>query len=122
MADLNNVTMIGRLTKDCESKSTQSGTSIVRFSIANNQREKAGNEWKDKVSYYDVTIFGNSGLVPYLKKGQQVAFTGRLNQSTWEKDGKKQSRIEIIAEVLQLIGKKEESKPVEDLPDYDFPD
>ena len=60
MSDINNVNLIGRLTKDPEMKYTQSGSAVTKLSIANNRKYKKNTETIEEVSYFDVTIFGKN--------------------------------------------------------------
>jgi single-strand DNA-binding protein len=106
MADLNHVTLIGRLTRDAELKYTPGGLVISSFSIAVNRRRKNGDQWVDEVSYFDINLYGKpaESLKQYLTKGKQVAVDGELRQDRWEKDGQNHSRIYIAANNVQLLG------------------
>jgi single-strand DNA-binding protein len=106
MADLNHVTLIGRLTRDAELKYTPGGLAISSFSIAVNRRRKSGDQWIDEVSYFDINLYGKpaESLKQYLTKGKQVAVDGELRQDRWEKDGQNHSRIYIAANNVQLLG------------------
>ena len=106
MADLNHVTLIGRLTRDAELKYTPVGLAISIFSIAVNRRRKNGDQWVDEVSYFDINLYGKpaESLKQYLTKGKQVAVDGELRQDRWEKDGQNHSRIYIAANNVQLLG------------------
>ena len=106
MADLNHVTLIGRLTRDAELKYTPGGLAISSFSIAVNRRRKNGDQWVDEVSYFDINLYGKSAesLKQYLTKGKQIAVDGELRQDRWEKDGQNHSRIYIAANNVQLLG------------------
>ena len=110
-ADINSVTIVGRLTRDCELRNT-SNTTICSLALAVNRRakDKEGN-WNDEVSYFDVTLFGRLGeaLQQYLTKGTQVAVIGELRQNRWEQEGQKRSRVVIIANNLQLLGRRNDS-------------
>lgn len=113
MTDLNSVTIIGRLTRDCGADQnsfsyTQGGTCIARVSIAVNRSRKQGDQYVDEANFFDVTIFGKTAesLKPYLTKGQQIAVEGYLKQDRWEKDGQKFSKVGIVANTVQLVGKK----------------
>ncbi|MGP1438651.1 MAG: single-stranded DNA-binding protein, partial [Treponema sp.] len=77
-----------------------------KFSVAVNRRKKAGEEWVDEVSFFDVVFWGKMGesINQYLVKGKQVAVTGELRQNRWEQDGQPRSKVEIIANNLQLLG------------------
>lgn len=104
--DINVVVLVGRLTRDCELKSTPQGTSVCRFSIAVNRRKRTGDKWEDEVSYFDVVLWGRSAetLQPYLTKGRQVSIEGELRQNRWEQDGKTNSKVEVVANNVQLLG------------------
>ncbi|MCF0238624.1 MAG: single-stranded DNA-binding protein [Sphaerochaetaceae bacterium] len=106
-ADINVVVLVGRLTRDCEKRSTPQGGSVCRFSIAVNRKKRTDTGWVDEVSYFDIVLFGRSAdnIGQYLTKGRQVSIEGELRQSRWTaQDGKTQSRVEIYANNVQLIG------------------
>lgn len=112
--DINVVVLVGRLTRDCELKSTPQGTSVCRFSIAVNRRKRTGDRWEDEVSYFDVVLWGRSAetLTPYLQKGRQVSIEGELRQNRWEQDGKTNSKVEVVANNVQLLGGGNQGAPV----------
>jgi single-strand DNA-binding protein len=72
MADLNNLNIIGRLTRDAELKYTANGTAVSKFSIAVNRRRKNGDQWEDEANFFDVTLWGKIGRnawpIPYKRK------------------------------------------------------
>ena len=112
MTDLNHVIEIGRLTRDISERDlgyTTGGTARLNLSIAVNRSEKRGGEWADKVSFFDVTVWGKTAekIRPYLYKGKQIAIDGYLDQQRWEKDGQKFSKVVIIADSVQLLGGNE---------------
>jgi single-strand DNA-binding protein len=106
MSDVNHVVLIGRLTRDAELKFTSGGMAVCRFSLAINRRRKNGDEWVDEANFFDVVLFGKSGesVSQYLTKGKQVAVEGELKQDRWEQDGQSRSKIEILANNVQLLG------------------
>ena len=109
MTDLNSVIEIGRLTRDISERDfayTTAGKARLNLSIAVNRSEKRGGEWADKVSFFDVTVWGKTAenIKPYLSKGKQIAVDGYLDQQRWEKDGQKYSRVCIVANQVQLLG------------------
>lgn len=110
MRDTNNVCIVGRLCKDVEVKYTSGGMAIGNLSVANNYNKKTGNEYKDETNYFEVSVFGKQceGLQAYLKKGTQICVIGELRQERWEKDGKKNSKVSIIAQNVQLLGGKKD--------------
>ena len=128
MTDLNHVIEIGRLTRDISERDftyTTGGTARLNLSIAVNRSEKRGGEWADKVSFFDVTVWGKTAenIKPYLHKGKQIAIDGYLDQQRWEKDGVKYSKVVIIADNVQLLGGNEngqESAPQAQQPAGDY--
>lgn len=111
MTDLNHVVLIGRLTQDLGNDERSfgyvgNGQARANVSIAVNRSKKSGDEYVDEVSYFNVTIWGKTAenLKPYLTKGKQICVEGHLKQDRWEKDGKKESRISIVADNVQLLG------------------
>jgi single-strand DNA-binding protein len=106
--DINQVIVIGRLTRDAEIKTTASGQVVSDISIASNRNVKKGDKWESEANFFDVTIWGRQAeaLQQYLTKGQQVGITGELRQQRWEKDGQQRSKVIINANHVQLLGSK----------------
>jgi single-strand DNA-binding protein len=106
VADVNHVILIGRLTRDAELKYTSGGMAVCKFAIAVNKRRKQGEQWVEEANFFDIVLWGRSGesLNQYLVKGKQVAVEGELHQNRWEKDGQTQSKVEIVANNVQLLG------------------
>jgi single-strand DNA-binding protein len=111
--DLNQVVLIGRLTRDLGSDERSfgylpSGMARANVSIAVNRSRKNGDQWVDEVSYFDVTIWGKTAenLKPYLTKGKQIAVEGYLKQDRWDdkNTGQKMSKVVIVANTVQLLG------------------
>ena len=106
MADINHVVLVGRLTRDAELKSIASGQAVCKFSIAVNRRRKNGDQWEDEPNFFDIVVWGRQGesLHQYLVKGKMVAVDGELKQDRWQQDGQNRSKVEIVANYLQLLG------------------
>jgi single-strand DNA-binding protein len=106
MADLNHVTLIGRLTRDAELKYTANGQAVCKFSIAVNRRRRNGDQWEDEANFFDIVLWGRQGesLNQYLVKGKMVGIDGELRQDRWQQDGQNRSKVEIVANNLQLLG------------------
>jgi single-strand DNA-binding protein len=106
MVDINHVVLIGRLTRDAELKSIASGQSVCKFSIAVNRRRRNGDQWEDEPNFFDIVVWGRQGenLHQYLLKGKMIAVDGELRQDRWQQDGQNRSKIEIVANNLQLLG------------------
>ena len=113
MTDINHVVIVGRLTRDAETRYTTGGTCTAKVSIATNRSVKKNDAWQDEASFFDVTLWGKmaEGLSKYLTKGQQIAVDGELRQERWEKDGQKNSKVVIVANSVQLLGGKREGVP-----------
>jgi single-strand DNA-binding protein len=110
---MNNVSLVGRLTRDAELKYTTTGNGICEFALAVNERKKQGDDWVDVANYFDVTLFGRRGeaLNQYLLKGKQVGISGRLQQQRWEnKEGQKRSRVVVIANEIDLLGGRDDGR------------
>ena len=106
MANLNRVILIGRLTKDSETRVLNTGTPVTKFSMAVNRRKKQGDQWIEEANFFDVVAWGRLGeaLQQYLIKGKEVAIDGELRQNRWEHEGQTRSKIEVIANAIQLLG------------------
>lgn len=104
--DINQVILVGRITRDAELRYTASGTALCNFSIAVNRRVKKGDQWSDEASFFDLTLWDKQAenLNKYLVKGTQIAVQGELRQDRWEKDGQKQSKVQVFVNNLQLLG------------------
>lgn len=105
MADLNTVTITGRLTKDPDLKSTQTGKSVVSFSVAVNGYKEGDT------SFIDVTAWEKTAelVAKHFSKGSRILLQGSLQQRTWDKDGQKHSKIEINAREIVFIDPKRQS-------------
>ncbi|MBI5023610.1 MAG: single-stranded DNA-binding protein [Candidatus Omnitrophica bacterium] len=105
---LNSVNIMGNLTRDPELKYTPSGKTVCSLSLANNRVYTKNGEKTTEVSYFDVEVWGAAAenCNKYLTKGSGIIVEGRLRQDRWEKDGKTQSRVRIIANSIHFMPKK----------------
>ena len=124
MTNINSVVLVGRITKDCGSDERSfsyvgNGTAKAVVSVAVNRGEKKGDKWEDETSFFDVVIWGKTAesLKPKLIKGRQITVSGYLKQDRWEKDGQKQSRVQIIAEQVEVPNVKAESNSGDSFPE-----
>ena len=120
LLQLNNVTLVGRLTRDPELRFTTSGAPVCRFDLAVNRRykDKAG-EWKDDTSFVPVVVWREAGqrCGEKLKKGSPVFVEGRLKSKSWEtKDGQKRSGLEVDALRVQFLEKAEGAPTTDEEP------
>ena len=103
--NLNKVILIGRLTRDPESRTTPSGQTVCNFSIATNRIWNQNNQKQEKTEFHNIVLWQRLAEIAsqYLKKGSIVLVEGRLQTRSWQDpSGNKKYRTEIIAESLQL--------------------
>lgn len=104
---INRVNLTGNLTRDPELRATTSGTSVLSFGIAVNDRRKnqQTGEWEDYANFIDCTMFGAraEAVSKYLSKGSKIALEGKLRWSQWERDGQKRSKIEVIVDEIEFM-------------------
>lgn len=111
MTDLNEVILVGRLTRDLGERDfgyIGNGNARAVLSVAVNRTKKVGENYEDEASYFEVVAWGKlaENLKPYFTKGKQLLIKGYLKQDRWEKDGEKKSRVSIVAESITLMGGK----------------
>lgn len=107
MADINNVTLVGRLVRDAEARTTKSGKNIAAFTLAVSGIEK------EYVDFIDCLAWGKTAdvITKYTSKGKRVGIVGKLHINKYEtKDGEKRSRAEVIVNSIQLLSSAEASK------------
>lgn len=103
----NKVILMGNLTRDPEVRTTPNGQSVANFSLAVNRTWKgADGNTQEAVSYIDCVAWGRPGevIAQYLQKGRPVLVSGRLDQRSWEQDGQKRSKVEVIVEDFNFVG------------------
>lgn len=102
---LNKVLLYGNLTRDPELRSLPSGMNVVNFSIATNRvfRDRDGKK-QEQTDFHNVVVFGRQAdtVSQYLKKGSGVFVEGRLQTRSWEKEGQKMYRTEVVADRVQF--------------------
>lgn len=111
---MNRVMLAGRLGRDPEVKTSQSGSAVANLRIATRERRKEGGEWVDAAEWHSVVCFGKTAELAgrYLSKGRECIVEGKLQTRSWEgKDGVKRYRTEVLADRLEFIGGKGEQKP-----------
>jgi single-strand DNA-binding protein len=102
---INKVILFGNLTRDPELKALPSGSQVSSFSIATNRVYKdAQGAKQEAVDYHNIVVFGvqAENASKYLKKGGSVFIEGRLQTRSWDKDGQKQYRTEVVADRVQF--------------------
>ena len=120
MANFNKVILIGRLTRDPESRSFASGGKVAKigFAVTNRKKNAQSGQWEDEPMFIDVDVFnrGEFGKLADLvqdrcRKGSQIMIEGTLHLDQWEdkSGGGKRSKHKIVADAIQLL----DGKPAE---------
>jgi single-strand DNA-binding protein len=108
MASLNKVMLIGNLTRDPQLTYLPSQMPVVEFGMAvNDRRKQQDGSYVDKANFIDLSIFGKraEALQKYVKKGDPLFVEGKLDYQQWEKDGQKRSKLKVIVQNFEFIGK-----------------
>jgi single-strand DNA-binding protein len=120
MANLNKVLLIGRLTRDPESRSTHSGNALVTFGLAINRNyTRQSGEKVEETCFVDCEAWGKTGetIARYTRKGRPLFVEGRLRLDAWEKEGQKRSKLVVVVEGFQFLdsgGSREGSRGEEE--------
>lgn len=112
---LNKALIVGNLTRDPELKALPSGMSVASFSVATNRKYKdRDGKMQESVDFHNVVAFGRTAenISQFLKKGSQILVEGRLQTRSWDKDGVKHYRTEIVADFVQFGARRD--KPTDE--------
>jgi single-strand DNA-binding protein len=122
--NLNKATIVGRVVRDPELRALPSGSQVASLSVATSRVYKKDNAKKEETEFHNVIAFGKTAEIigQYVKKGQLILIEGRLQTRSWEKDGHKNYRTEIICDVMQMgpkpAGSTTEKKESSGAPEY----
>ncbi len=108
---VNQVILLGNLTRDPELRQTPSGQSVCSFSLALNRAYKAQNgEWQEATDYIDCVAWGPLAerVSQYLSKGRRALVQGRLQSRSWEQEGQKRSKVEVLASDVTFVDSRGE--------------
>ena len=111
---LNQVTLMGNLTRDPELKSTPSGQSVCSFTLAlNSSYKNNAGEWVETASYVDCVAWGPLAerVSQWLFKGNPVLLSGKLQSRSWEQDGQKRSKLEVVANDVVFMKSQSSDQP-----------
>lgn len=112
---INRVNISGNLTRDPELRMTSGGTQVLSFGVAVNDRRRnpQSGEWEDYPNFVDCTMFGAraEAVSRYLSKGSKVAIEGKLRYSSWERDGQRRSKLEVIVDDIEFMNARPASSP-----------
>ena len=103
---VNQVILMGNLTRDPEVRQTPNGRSVCSFSLALNRAYKdQSGEWQEVTDYVDVVAWGPLGerVGQYLSKGRRALVQGRLQSRSWEQEGQKRSKVEVLADDVTFL-------------------
>ncbi len=103
---LNQVTLMGNLTRDPELRQTPTGQNVTSFSLALNRSYKdASGEWQEVTDYIDIVCWGPLAerVAQYLHKGSRSLVQGRLQSRSWEQDGQKRNKVEVLANDVTFL-------------------
>ena len=106
-ANFNRVIIAGNATRDPELRTTPAGTAVANLGIAINSKRKGPNgDWVEETTFVDVTFWSRDAEIAgqYVTKGTPLLVEGRLKLDTWEKDGRKNSKLSVVCERLVLLG------------------
>lgn len=102
---LNKVLLYGNLTRDPELKALPSGQQVASFGLATNRSFKnRDGQQQEQTEFHNIVAFGRTAEVmgQYLKKGRPIYVEGRIQTRSWDKDGAKQYRTEIVVDTFQF--------------------
>lgn len=107
---MNRVCITGNLTREPELRSTSSGTAVLNFGVAVNERRfnQQSQQWEDYAHFVDCVLFGKraESLQRYMHRGDRVGIDGKLRYSSWESNGQKHSKLEVVVDDVDLLGGK----------------
>ena len=111
---INRVNISGNLTRDPEVRMTSGGTQVLSFGVAVNDRRRnpQTGEWEDYPNFVDCTMFGSraEAVSRYLAKGSKVAIEGKLRYSSWERDGQRRSKLEVIVDEIEFMSRGQQGQ------------
>ncbi len=120
MPSINMAIIIGHCGREPEMRYTPSGSAVCNFSVATNHRYKPADsdEWKESTEWHNVVVWGKQAeyVNENLVKGGLVYVQGRLQTRSWEKEGVKQYKTEIVADRCAILGKGKQAEDNEDSP------
>ena len=113
MAGINKVILVGNLGKDPEVRYLEGGTAVANFTIATSEifKDRTSGERKTNTEWHNIVVWRGLAEIAekYLKKGSQIYLEGKLRTRQWQdKDGNTRYSTEIVADNLQMLGKKDD--------------
>jgi len=112
---LNQVTLMGNLTRDPELRQTPNGQNVCSFSLALNRAYKdSSGQWQEATDYIDIVAWGPLAerVAQYLSKGRRCLVQGRLQSRSWEQEGQKRSKVEVVATDVTFLSGGSGNAPI----------
>lgn len=103
---LNQVTLMGNLTRDPELRQTPNGQNVTSFSLALNRSYKdQSGDWQEATDYVDIVAWGPLAerISQYLNRGSRCLVQGRIQSRSWEQEGQKRSKVEVLANDVTFL-------------------
>ena len=109
---MNKAIIIGRLGKDPEARLTSSGKEVCNFSLATSERYKDNSGQQERTEWHNIVVWGSQAgpCGRYLKKGSMAAVDGKIQTRSWDKDGQKMYRTEIVAQRVEFLDSKKDGQ------------
>jgi single-strand DNA-binding protein len=112
---INRVNISGNLTRDPELRATQTGTPVLKFGVAVNDRTKDPlGQWVDRPNFVDCVMFGNraQAVQRFLSKGSKVSLEGKLRYSSWQdkQTGQNRSKIEVVVDEVEFMTARDQGQ------------
>lgn len=121
MAGVNKVILLGNLGKDPEIRYLEGGTAVANFTLATSEtyKDRTSGERKSITEWHNVVVWRGLAEIAekYLKKGSQIYIEGKLRSRQWQdKDGNNRYTTEIVADTMQMVGKRDDNASNESTP------
>ena len=111
---VNKVILVGNLGRDPETRYAQSGSAVTNFSIATSEswKDRSNGEQQERTEWHNIVCFARLAEIAgeYLRKGSKVYIEGSLRTSSWEQDGIKRYKTDVMARELQMLDSRQEGQ------------
>ena len=124
MSSINSITISGNIGRDPEQKGTQSGTTVLSFSMAVTDRVRRNDQWEDYTSWVNCVMFGKraESIAQYLHKGSKVCVQGKIREAKWQdRDGNNRSRLDVIVDEIMFDSQHQPTYQQQYQPQYQQP-
>lgn len=112
---INKVILLGNVGQDPEVRTLETGVKVARLRLATTERmfNRQTNETTEHTEWHTITLWRGLAEVAdkYVRKGSQIYVEGRLRSREWEKDGARHYAVEVVADDMKLLGRRQDSAP-----------